>query len=93
MGKPTLQGGVLMALAVKTYDTKVDSRNRLTLRNTSYEYFHVVEYDDGSIRLEPRVLTAPFQVSENTLNMMDESMNNYKNGKVSDAIDLSDFEE
>ena len=82
-----------MAVALKSYDTKVDSRNRLTLRNTPYEYFHVVEYDDGKITLEPRVLTPPFEVSENTLKMMDASMENMKKGEVSSAIDLADFAE
>ena len=81
-----------MATAVRTYDAKIDSKKRITLRNVLFEYFHVEEFDDGSIRLEPRELTNPFQVSENTLHMMDESVENLKKGKVSKAIDLSAFE-
>ena len=34
-------------------------------------------------------LTVPFQVSANTLSMMDESVNNLKKGKASAAIDFS----
>lgn len=80
-----------MATAVRTYDAKVDSKRRITLRNTWFEYFHVEEYDDGRIVLEPRELTKPFQVSANSLSMMDASVDNVKKGKVSPAIDLSEF--
>ncbi len=41
--------------------------------------------------LEPRELTASFQVSENTLTMMDEAILNMKAGEVSDVLDLSEF--
>ena len=80
-----------MATAVRTYDAEVDSKRRITLRNTWFEYFHVEEYDDGRIVLEPRELTRPFQVSANSLSMMDASVDNVKKGKVSPAIDLSEF--
>lgn len=79
--------------AIKSYDAKIDSKRRITLRNASYEYFHVNEYADGRIMLEPRVLTKPFQVSANTLAMMDSSMENFKNNKVSEPIDLSAYED
>ena len=82
-----------MALAVKTYDAKIDSKKRITLRSALYEYYHVEEYDDGRIILEPRELVPPFQTSEKSLAMMDLSMENLKQGKVSSAIDLSGFEE
>ena len=79
--------------AVRSYDAKLDSKRRITLRNVSYEYFHVEEFDDGRILLEPRELTKPFQVSANTLSMMDSSMENLKAGKVSEPIDLSIYED
>ena len=82
-----------MALAVKTYDAKIDSKKRITLRSALYEYYHVEEYDDGRIILEPRELVPPFQISEKSLAMMDLSMENLIQGKVSSAIDLSGFEE
>lgn len=81
-----------MAAAIKEYDAKLDTKRRITLRNVHFEYYHVSEYDDGTIVLEPRELTAPFQVSANTLNMMDSAVQNMKAGKVSDEIDLSEFE-
>jgi hypothetical protein len=80
-----------MSIAIKEYDAKIDSKKRVTLRNTSFEYYHVQEMDNGVIILEPRELTVPFQVSANTLSMMDESVKNLKKGKVSAAIDLSAF--
>ena len=82
-----------MAVATKSYIAKIDSKKRITLRNALFEYFHVQEFEDGKILLEPRELTVPFSVSSNTLNMMDQSVANIKNGKVSSAIDLSEFGE
>lgn len=82
-----------MNTAVREYDAKVDSKKRVTLRNTVFEYFHVQEMDNGVIILEPRELTAPFQVASNTLAMMDKSVKNLKKGKVSEAVDLSAFKE
>ena len=79
--------------AVKEYDAKLDSKKRLTLRSGGFEYYHVSEYGDGRIVLEPRVLASPFQVSANTLDMMDEAVRNVKDGKASEAVDLSDFAE
>ena len=42
---------------------------------------------------QPRQLVEPFRVSENTLNMMDQSMENLKKGVSGAAVDLSKFEE
>ena len=56
-----------------------------------YEYYHVSVLPDQRIILEPRVLTTPFEVSANTLKMMDKSVENMKNGKVSPAVDLSEY--
>ena len=39
------------------------------------------------------MLTAPFEVSANTLKMMDSAVENMKTGKVSPALELSEFEE
>ncbi len=57
-------------------------KKRITLRSAQYDYYHVEELSDGRIVLEPRVLAKPFEVSQNTLTMMDESMKNLKAGKV-----------
>ena len=72
---------------------KVDSKKRLTLRESPYDYYHVEHYSDGRIMLQPRELVEPFRVSENTLSMMDKSMENVKKGKAGKAVDLSKFEE
>ncbi len=80
-----------MQVAVKEYDAKLDTKKRITLRSVIFEYYHVSEYEDGRIVLEPRVLMPPFQVSANTLTMMDASVENLKTDNVSEAVDLSDF--
>ena len=77
-----------MATARLTYDAKMDSKKRVTLRGAKYEYYNVQEMDDGSVILSPRVLVSPFEISENTLKAMDDSMENFKAGKVSKPIKL-----
>jgi len=76
---------------VKEYDAKVDVKRRVTLRGASFEHYHVREYDDGRIELEPRQLVAPFEISRLSLSMMDQSMENFSKGQVSDPVDLSAF--
>ena len=82
-----------MESTIREYDAKLDSKKRLTLRDAGFEYYHVSVLPDQRIVLEPRVLTKPFEVSANTLKMMDASVENMKDGKVSPALDLSEFEE
>ena len=50
-------------VAVQTYDTKLDRKKRITLKNSKYEYYHVQEFEDGRIMLEPRELVVPFEIS------------------------------
>ena len=82
-----------MDIAVKEYDVKIDTKKRITLRGSSYEYYHVIELPSGRIELEPRVLVEPFEIAEDTLRMVDASMANLKKGKASEPIDLSSFAE
>ena len=80
-----------MSTVAKQYDTKVDSKNRFTIRGSKFDYYHVTEFNDGHIELVPRVLVDPTVISRNTLNMMDKSVENLKNGKVSDPVDFSKY--
>lgn len=74
------------------YTAHLDGKKRLTLRGARYSYYNVREYDNGCIILEPRKLVRPREISARTLKMMDESVKNFKAGKVSEPIDLSEFE-
>jgi hypothetical protein len=78
---------------VKEYDAKIDIKHRLTLRGARFNHYHVQEFDDGRIVLEPRELVSPFEISARTLASIDASMKNLKAGNVGPAIDLSDFNE
>lgn len=80
-----------MSGVAKQYDTKVDSKNRFTIRGSKFDYYHVTEFNDGHIELVPRVLVDPAVISRNNLNMMDKSVENLKNGKVSDPVDFSKY--
>lgn len=82
-----------MKTTVKEYDAKIDSKKRLTLRESPFEYYHVEHFSDGRIVLQPRELVEPFSVSESTLEMMDKSMNNVNEGKAGKAVDVSKFKE
>lgn len=88
MGNPT-EGAVMHA--IKEYDARMDMKKRVTLRGAQYDHYHVYEYDDGKIVLEPRELVSPFEISKRTLATMDTSMDSFKKGKTSKAIDLSVF--
>ena len=79
-----------MEAAVKEYDAKIDTKKRITLRGSKYDYYHVIEFPNGKIELQPRVLVEPFEISEDTLHS---AMDNYKKGIVSEPIDLSEFKE
>ena len=77
--------------AIKDYDVHLDSKKRVTLRGARYQYYNVREYENGCIILEPRELITPDSISARTLKEMDQSIQNFKLGKVSEPIDLSDF--
>lgn len=77
--------------AVKDYTVRIDSKKRVTLRGARYQYYNVREYKNGCIMLEPRELTVPESISVRTLSEMDRAIANFKNGDVSEAVDLSDF--
>ncbi|MCK4818350.1 hypothetical protein KA005_21450 [bacterium] len=82
-----------MKSVMKEYDTKIDSKNRFTIRGAKYGYYHVREYNDGHIELVPRVLVSPNTISRKTIHMMDKAVENFKDGKVSEPIDLSKYAE
>ncbi len=77
------------ATVVSDYIAHLDAKRRLTLSGARYDYYQVKEYDNGCIILEPRQLIVPETISVRTLHMMDESVRNLKQGKVSQPIDLS----
>lgn len=76
---------------LKEYDAKIDTKHRLTLRGARFAHYHVREFDDGRIELEPRELVAPFEVSVRTLAGMDSSVQSLKANRVSEPVDLSAF--
>ena len=82
-----------MQTAIREYDAKLDSKRRITLRSSSFDYYHVQELANGTIVMEPRELTVPFQISANTLAMMDNAVQYMKSGIGSAPVDLSEFED
>ena len=80
-----------MGKILKEYIAKLDTKNRITVRDSKYAYYYVAEFNDGTIVLRPQVLVDPEELSENTLNMMDKSMENYKSWVVSKPIDIDKY--
>lgn len=71
-------------------DLTIDSKRRATLSGAEYDHYHMKRYDDGTIVLEPRVLVHPDAISEDLLQMMDDSMENFRKGVVSEPVELTD---
>ncbi|CAN2039996.1 conserved hypothetical protein [Candidatus Magnetomoraceae bacterium gMMP-15] len=80
-----------MEAIVKKYDAKLDNKKRLTIRGTKYNFYHIQEFNDGTLVLKPRILVDPNEVSKNTLNMMDKSIDNLKKGNISKPIDIDKY--
>jgi len=76
----------------KEYDAKLDSKKRLTIRGARTEYYHVTEFEDGSVKLSPRKLIHPDEISKRTLEMMDKAMKNLEEGEVSKPVDMEELE-
>ena len=71
------------------YMAHLDAKKRLTIRGAKYSYYQVK--DNGCILLEPRELIKPKRISAKTLKMMDDSIKNFHQCKVSAPIELSEF--
>ena len=80
-----------METIVKSYNAKLDNKKRLTIRGTKYDFYHIQEFNDGTLVLKPRVLVDPDDLSENTLRMMDRSIENLRKGNVSKPIDAQKY--
>ena len=80
-----------MESIIKQYDAKLDEKKRLTIRGSKFDFYHVEEFNDGTLVLKPRVLVDPNELSENTLRMMDKSIENLKKGKVSKPVNLDKY--
>lgn len=74
-----------MAVAVKkNYDAKLDTKRRVTIRNARTEFYHVTEYEDGSVKLEPRVLVSP-----EMLKQIEAGVKRHKAGRKGTKLDWS----
>lgn len=88
-----LKGHMMAAALLKEYDTTLDTKHRITVRNASclYKNYHVRVFTDGRIQLDPRVLVDPQYISKRTLRMMDRAMNNFGKGIASDPVDTEEM--
>jgi hypothetical protein len=78
---------------IAEYDVKRDARKRVTLRATPYDYYHAIEYADGSVVLEPRELRVPGSISRRTLDDIYEAVRNLDAGVVGEEFDLNEVQD
>ena len=72
----------------KNYDAKLDTKRRVTIRNARTEFYHVTEYEDGTVKLEPRVLVSP-----DMLEQIDTAVKQHKAGHRGTKLDWSKLPE
>jgi hypothetical protein len=74
-----------------SYEAKLDSKKRVTLRNAIIKNFRVIEYDNGEIILKPQILIDLEDITEVNLKRIETAVHNMKKGIVSEPIDLKNF--
>jgi len=79
-----------MSTVVPEYDVRKDERNRVTLKNLAFDYYHAKVFDDGHIEFYPRGL-ADASISVRTLEMMDSAMANIGRRKAGQALNPRDI--
>ena len=72
----------------KNYDTKLDTKRRVTIRNARTEFYHVTEYENGTVTLEPRVLISP-----EMLEQIDAAVKRHKAGHKGTKLNWSELPE
>lgn len=81
-----------VANQTKEYDARLDTKKRLTVRGARTRYYHVTEYEDGTVTMSPRTLIHPDEISRRTLDMMDKAIQNMAGGKASKPVDMQELE-
>jgi hypothetical protein len=75
----------------KEYTTKIDSKNRLTIRGAKHSFFKVKVFNTGKVILNPQILVDPDEIPSKTLKTIEASVRNYKKGKVSKPVNISKY--
>ena len=78
-----------MVSVIAEYDVTADDKKRINLCDAKTKYFHVKALSNGCYLLKPRVLISPDAISRKTHKMLNVSFENFKNGIVSDPVDLT----
>lgn len=73
---------------VRDYNAKLDTKRRVTIRNARSEFYHVTEYEDGTVKMEPLVLASP-----DMLKQIDASVKRHKPGNKGTKLNWSKLPE
>lgn len=77
---------------VKKYIAKLDSKKRLTIRESQFDHYSVNVMDNGEIVLKPRILVDPNKINDATLKSIETSMINLKKGIVGKSFNPDEFD-
>jgi DNA-binding transcriptional regulator/RsmH inhibitor MraZ len=85
----------MSSTVLKEYTAKLDSKRRLTIRGSKFDHYKVLVHKNGQIVLKPQLVVDVEAMPSKTLKMIEQSMENFKNGKVYGPIDIEkyDFDE
>lgn len=78
-----------MVAPIKSYDTKLDSKSRLTVRGAKARFYAVKVFSDGHVLLSPRRLVATSSISQKTLKTIEKSLENMLQGKLSRPVNIA----
>lgn len=77
---------------VKEYDAHLDSKHRLTLRETAYDYYNVRAYANGCYFLEPRQLVRPKALDEMSQAEVEAMLvNSYQQSERGEGMPMEQF--
>ena len=84
----------MSAKLLTEYDAALDSKKRFVVRGLpAFNHFHVKVFknpkrEEYTLKMEPRVLASPDQLSEKTLRMMDSAMKNLARGLAGEPVNI-----
>ncbi|MFH0921813.1 MAG: hypothetical protein V1913_15805 [Fibrobacterota bacterium] len=84
----------MTAKIVKEYDVSLDKKHRCAVRGIDkINKYHVQVFNTGRVVMEPMIMVPVASLSNEAYNMIIESLDNLKDGKVSRAYDQKELAE
>lgn len=75
---------------ISSWSVKLDMKHRATFRKPMFRNYSATQYEDGTIVFSPRISIDPNDISEDTLRVIQQGMENLKQGTV-ESFDMERF--